>query len=89
MEGISVSEKGKAPFPHYRFEELISQKLGKGGHLDDWEARVGKLDQADGLEDMMKMKRWTDQIAMASGGFSLRTVYQFERNRLHPIHLCK
>jgi Fe-S-cluster containining protein len=89
LEGISISENGKTTFPHHRFEELISQKLGKGGHLDEWEDRVRKLDQADGLEDLIEMKRWTDQIAMPSTGFSLSTVYQFDKNRLHPIHLRK
>jgi hypothetical protein len=63
--------------------------LEKGGHLDDWEARIRKLDQTDGLEDLIKMKPWTDQIAMASGGFSLSIVYPFDTNRLHPIHLRK
>jgi len=89
LEGISIPENGKATLPHHRFEELISQRLGKGGHLDDWEARVRKLDQADGLEDLIRMKHWTDQIAMASGGFSSGIVYQFDGNRLHPIRLCK
>ena len=89
LEGIPILENGKATFPHYRFEELIFQRLGKGEYLDDWEARIKELGQADGLEDLMKMKRWTDQMAMASGGFSLSIVYQFDKNRLHPIRLCK
>jgi hypothetical protein len=89
LEGIPVSGNGKATFPHHRFEELISQKLGKGGHLDEWADRVRKLDQAVGLEDLIKMKRWTDQIAAASGGVSLNIVYQFDKNRLHPIRLRK
>lgn len=89
LEGIHVSENGKATLPHHRFEEIISQRLGKGGHLDGWEARIKKLDQADGLKDLIKMKGWTDQIAMASGGFSLSIVYQFDKNRLHPIRLRK
>lgn len=89
LEGIPVSKNGKATFPHHRLEELISQRLEKGGHLDEWEDRVRKLDQADGLEDLMKMKRWTDQMAVASGEISLSIVYQFDKNRLHPIRLRK
>ena len=89
LEGISVSENGKATLPHHRFEELISQRLGKGGHLDDWEARIRKLDQANGWEGLTKMKRWTGQIATASDGFSSSNVYQFDKNRLHPIRLRK
>jgi hypothetical protein len=38
---------------------------------------------------LIKMKPWTDQIAMASGGFSLSIVYPFDTNRLHPIRLRK
>jgi hypothetical protein len=88
LEGIPVSENGKATLPH-RFEEIISQRLDKGGHLDDWEARIKKLDQADGLKDLIKVKGWTDQIAMASGGLSSSIVYQFDKNCLHPIRLSK
>ena len=50
---------------------------------------IGKLDQADDLEDLVRMKRCTDQMAMASDGFSLSNVYQFDGNRLLPVHLCK
>lgn len=89
LEGIPASKNGKVAFPHHRFEELIFQRLEKGGHLDEWEDRIRKLDQADGLKELIKMKRWTDQIAVASGGVSFRMVYQFDENRLHPIHLCK
>jgi hypothetical protein len=46
LEGILVSENGKATLPHHRFEEIISQRLGKGEPLDGWEARIKKLDQA-------------------------------------------
>jgi hypothetical protein len=43
----------------------------------------------EGLEDLIKMKRWTDQIATASGAFSLSIVFQFDKNRLQPIRLRK
>jgi len=86
---LQILESGRTPFPHHRLEKIISQRLGEGGHLDGWEARIRKLDQAEGLEGLIKMKRWTDQIAMASDGFSLSIVYQFDKNRLHPICLCK
>ena len=96
---MSLLEKGWKEFLFRRMERLplliiglknsFFQRLGKGGYLDDWEARIKELGQADGLEDLIKMKRWTDQMAMASGGFSLSIVYQFDKNRLHPIRLCK
>lgn len=75
----------KAAFPHHRLGELIFQRPGQGGHLDEWEDRVRKLDRADGLEDLIKMKCWTEQIAAASGEVSLSRVYPFDKNRLHLI----
>ncbi len=89
LEGIPVSENGKAILAHHRLEEIVSQRLRKGGYLDDWEARIEKLDQTGGPEYLMKMKLWTDQMAIASGGLSLGMVYQFDKNRLLPIRLCK
>jgi Fe-S-cluster containining protein len=89
LEGLPASKDGKTPLPHRRLEELISRRLEKGGYLDEWEDRVRKLDQAVGLDDLIKMKRWTDQIAAASGGVSLSMVYQFDENRLDPIPLRK
>jgi len=89
LEGIPVSEDGKTTFPHHRIEEIISQKLSQGGYLDDWGARIGKLDSADNLEDLIKMKRSTDQIATASGSLSLGIVHQFDGKRLDPFRLRK
>jgi hypothetical protein len=71
LEGIPISENGKARFPHHRIEELISQRLREGGYLDDWEAKIEKLDQTDGLEVLFRMKPWVDQMAMTLGGGSL------------------
>ena len=82
LDGIPISKNGKTPFPHHRIEELISQRFMVGGYLDDWETWVEKLDRADGLEDFVKMKRWTDQMAMTSDGIPLSIIYQFEGNRL-------
>jgi hypothetical protein len=39
------------------------------------------------LQGSRPMKRWTDQMAMASGGFSLSIVCQFDGNQLLPILL--
>jgi hypothetical protein len=89
LEGIPVSKNGKTTLLHYRIEELISQKLRRGGYLDNWQARVEKLSQTDGLNDLAGMKPWTDQMAMASDKFLLRIVYQFDGYRLSPIHLSK
>jgi hypothetical protein len=63
--------------------------LRQGGYLDHWEARVEKLNQVKGLDDLARMKPWTDQVAMASDKFLLRIAYQFDENRFLPIHLRK
>ncbi len=89
LKGIPVSANAKALFSHDRIEKIISQELGQGGHLKEWEVRVRKLDGADGLEELIKMKQWTDRIATASVEFSSGMVYQFDGDRLQAIHLCK
>jgi len=33
---------GKVPFPHHRFEGLVSQGLAEGGHLDLHPVRLRK-----------------------------------------------
>jgi hypothetical protein len=53
------------------------------------EAKIEKLDRADGLEDLIRMKPWTDQMAMTSGEYFSNTAYQFDRHRLLPIRLHK
>jgi hypothetical protein len=89
LEGIPVSKNGKATLSHHRMEELISQKLREGGYLDHWEVRVKKLNQVNGLDDLARMKSWTDQMAMVSDKFLSRVAYQFDGNRLLPVHLRK
>jgi hypothetical protein len=89
LEGIPISENGKITFPHHWIEELIFLRLKEGGYLDDWEARIEKLEQADGLENLRKMERWTDLMAVTTGGFSLSIVYLFDGNRLLPVCLHK
>jgi len=85
LEGISISENGKAKLPLHRIEALISQRLRRGGYLDDWETRIENLDQAGGLEGLARMRPWADQMAVLSERLSLNVVYQFDGNPLLPI----
>lgn len=55
LEAISASENGKTRLPHHRIEEFISQRSGEGGYLDDWKAKIEKLDRVDGLEGLARM----------------------------------
>lgn len=89
LEGLPISENGKVHLPHYRIEVLIPQRLKEGGYLSDWEAKIEKLDRADGLEGLIRMKPWTDRRAMSSDDFFSNTAYQFDRHRLMPIRLHK
>jgi hypothetical protein len=82
---LQSSPYGTAMLPHHRLEEISSQRLGKSGNVDDWEARIHKLDQAGGLEDLMKMKPWTDPTALAPSRIPASIVYQFDRDQLLPI----
>lgn len=85
LEGLPISENGKVHLSHSLIEGLITRRLRDGGYLADWEVKIEKLDRADGLEDLIRMKPWTDQMAMASDGFFSNTAYQFDGHRLLPI----
>lgn len=87
LEGIPVTEEGSVKLPHYRVENLVSQRLKEAGYLEDWEAKIEQLDRADGLKSFAEMKRWTDQMATAPDQFSLSIAYQFDGNRLLPVRL--
>jgi Fe-S-cluster containining protein len=89
LDGICISEDGKAELPHHRIEGLIFQKLEEGGYLKEWEAKVEQLDRTDGLKRLTEMKGWTDQMAMTTHRITPRIAYQFDGNRFLPIHLCK
>lgn len=89
LEGIHISEDGKAKVPHHRIESLISQRLREGGYLDGWKAKIEELDRVRGVNRLTEMKSWTDQVAVAQGRTSLGIAYQFDGNRLQPIRLYK
>jgi hypothetical protein len=89
LDGIRISEDGKARLPHHRIEGLVCQILEEGGYMEEWEAKVERLDHADGLKRLTEMKGWADQMAMIAHRVAPRMAYQFYGNRLLPIHLCK
>ena len=89
LEELPISENGKDHLSHSLIEGLISQRLREGGYLSDWEVKIEKLDRADGLEDLIRMKPWTDRMAMAPDEFFSNTTYQFDGHRLLPIRFYK
>ncbi len=89
LNGIRISEEGKAELPHRCIEDLLSQILEQGGYLQEWEAKMEQFDRAEGLKQFMKMKEWTDQMAMTAHRSLPPVAYQFDGNRLFPIHRCK
>ena len=89
LDGICISDDGKKTLAHNRIEGLISQILEEGGYVEEWEAKIEKLDSEDGPKRLAEMKSWTDQLAMTTHGMTPRMGYQFDGKRLLPIHLCK
>jgi len=89
LEGINLSDGGKAKIPHYRIEEIIFERFLGGGYWDEWKAKIEQLDRTNGFDVLTRMNRWTDRMAEAMRGFSLKIAYQFDGWKLHPIHLRK
>lgn len=89
LNGIRISEDGKAQLPHHQIEDLIFQLFEQGGYLKEWEAKVEQLDRTDGLTRLTEMKRWTGPVVRTAHGSVPRIAYQFDGNRLLPIHLFK
>jgi Fe-S-cluster containining protein len=89
FERMPITEDGRMKLPHQRIEGLLFRRLEQGGYLNDWEAKIESLDRVGGIEELARMKPWTDQMTMALGDLPLTTVYQFDGNQLHPIHLHK
>lgn len=89
LNGIRISEDGKAELPHRCIEDLVFRILEQGGYLQEWEAKMEKLDCAEGLRQFIEMKGWTDQMAMTAHQILPAVAYQLDGNRLFPIHRCK
>ena len=89
LEGVDISEDGKAKISHHRIEEIILQRFFEGGYWDEWRTKIEQLDRGNGLDILARMKSWTDSMAEGVRGVSLTIAYQFDGSKLHPIHLCK
>jgi len=89
LEGIQISEEGRAKMPHHRIEGLVLQRLEAGGYWNDWEVKIEKLDRGEGLNHLKGMKSWTDQMAMSLDRFSFGIAYQFDGDKLLPIRFYK
>jgi len=86
LEGIHISEDGMARIPHHQIESLISRRLREGEYLDEWKAKIEELDRLGGVNRLTEMSCWTDQMA-GQGWTSFGISYQFDGNRLQPVHL--
>jgi Fe-S-cluster containining protein len=56
LEGVNISDKGKAKIPHHRIEEIILQRFFEGGYWNEWKSKIEKLDQTNGLDVLARMK---------------------------------
>ena len=68
------------PLVHPQFFSSFTGSLGTGKNLRRLEVLTNCV---------YKIKPWTDQMAMASEGPPFHIAYQFNGNRLQPIHLHK
>lgn len=89
LQGASFSEDGMVHLPHQQIEGLLSQKLEEGGYWNEWKVRIDKLDQTDGLKELIKIKNLTDLMVKGSGNNPFHVAYQFEGKRLFPLHFYK
>ena len=87
LEGVILSDKGKAKIPHSRLEGLLLQKMKNGDYLEEWKAKIERLDRIEALNLSKEMKRVTDQMALSADRMGPRIAYQFDGNKLLPIHL--
>jgi len=87
LEGVNISEEGTAKITHHRIEEIILQRFFEGGYWDEWKTKIEQLDRTNGLDVLARMKSWTDSMAEAVRGVSLRIAYQFDGRKLRLIHL--
>ena len=78
LEGVNISEEGRAQIPHHRIEEIIFQRFFEGGYWDEWKTKIEQLDRTNGLDVLARMKSWTDRMAEAVHGVSLGIAYQFD-----------
>ncbi len=83
LEGVKISEDGKAHIQHERIEMLLLKKFSEGGYRAKWKDKIKNLDQNENWEILMRIKDVIEQ------GTSLRLniAYQFDGNKLLPIHL--
>jgi Fe-S-cluster containining protein len=89
LEGVDISEEGRAKIPHHRIEEIVFERFFEGGYWDEWKKKVEQLDGTGGLDILAGMKSWTDSMVVTARRVSLRIAYQFDGRKLHPIRLCK
>ncbi len=85
LEGIDLSNDGKARVPHERIEWMVSEKLVKSPLMEGWQAKIAELDRNEAKEGLMRMKKWTDEIAGSRGRSSSAVAYQFDGDQLQPV----
>lgn len=88
MEYVVTTEDGEARIPHHRIEQLLSHHFTAGEDWADWRNKINVLDRIEGVEDLEKMKAWTDQLASQITKTLPAIAYQFDGRRLQPIHVA-
>lgn len=83
LDGINITENGKAHIQHEIIEALLSKRLSEGGYRDQWKIKIECLDL---LENWKSLKGMMDTIGQGIYS-SLNIAYQFDGNKLLPFHL--
>lgn len=85
LDELSKRKDGLFQLPHEKVEKMIYDRLFSGGYLKEWEEKIERIDREDVLEELGRMKTLTDSMIREST--SCLVAYQFDGNRLRPIHL--
>jgi Fe-S-cluster containining protein len=88
LQDVQVSEGGKARMPYHKIGGLLEEKLSRTGYWRIWENKMLQLDEAESLNEFWKTKKWTDEMARVGRG-PLAVAYQFDGDRLRPVHIQK
>jgi len=82
LEGIPLSDDGKARLPHQRIELLVTERLFGGDRWKEWEGKIEQLDRREALDRFAEMKNWTDEILIRTKQDGPAVAHMFEGKRL-------
>ena len=82
LEGIPLSDDGKARVPHQRIEMLVTERLFGGDTRKEWEGKIEQLDHREALARFAEMKKWTDEMLIRTKQGGPAVAHRFEGKHL-------